>query len=77
VLQGESVLHRKCCLVVIEVDVDGTEFTLPFADAGGPGLERGLRVAALIGAARTMQVGEEWCDSVYLELDATSWRSRP
>jgi len=26
---------------------------------------------------RTWLVGEEWCDSVYLELDATSWRSRP
>ena len=26
---------------------------------------------------RTWLVGEEWCDSVYLELDASSWRSRP
>ena len=26
---------------------------------------------------RTWLVGEKWCDSVYLELDATSWWSRP
>jgi RimJ/RimL family protein N-acetyltransferase len=26
---------------------------------------------------RTWLVGEEWCDSVYLELDPSSWRSRP
>jgi [ribosomal protein S5]-alanine N-acetyltransferase len=26
---------------------------------------------------RTWLVGEEWCDSVYLELDGSSWRSRP
>jgi RimJ/RimL family protein N-acetyltransferase len=26
--------------------------------------------------ARTWLVGGQWCDSVYLELDATSWRSR-
>ena len=25
---------------------------------------------------RTWLVGDEWCDSVYLELDASSWRSR-
>ena len=26
---------------------------------------------------RTWLVGEEWCDSVYLELGASNWRSRP
>ena len=26
---------------------------------------------------RTWFVGGQWCDSVYLELDATSWRLRP
>ena len=26
---------------------------------------------------RTWLVGGQWCDSVYLELDATSWRLRP
>jgi ribosomal-protein-alanine N-acetyltransferase len=26
---------------------------------------------------RTWLVGEEWCDSVYLQVDASSWRSRP
>jgi ribosomal-protein-alanine N-acetyltransferase len=26
---------------------------------------------------RTWLVGGEWCDSVYLELDASSWGSRP
>ena len=25
---------------------------------------------------RTWLIGEEWCDSVYLELDASSWRLR-
>jgi RimJ/RimL family protein N-acetyltransferase len=28
-------------------------------------------------AERTWHVGDQWCDSVYLELDASSWRSRP
>lgn len=28
-------------------------------------------------AERTWHVGDQWCDSVYLELDAPSWRSRP
>jgi RimJ/RimL family protein N-acetyltransferase len=27
-------------------------------------------------AERTWHVGDQWCDSVYLELEAPSWRSR-
>ena len=26
---------------------------------------------------RTWLVGDQWCDSIYLELDADSWRRRP
>ena len=28
-------------------------------------------------AERTWHVGDQWCDSVYLELDPAGWRSRP
>jgi RimJ/RimL family protein N-acetyltransferase len=53
----------------IEADVD-------------PRNERSLRRLDRLGffetgrKARTWRIGETWCDSVYLRLDATAWRER-
>ena len=64
------VLHRAFKihgLGSIEADVD-------------PRNEASLKLLARHGfretgrAGRTLQIGEQWCDSVYLRLDSVSWR---
>ena len=57
---------------------------LPKVDADvDPRNESSLKLLGRLGfretgrAERTWHVGHQWCDSVYLELNASSWRSRP
>lgn len=66
-----AVIHRAFtvhCLPSILADVDPD-------NAASLALLRGLGFRETGRAERTWLVGERWCDSVYLALDAGDWRT--